>query len=163
LTDFASAQFKTLYGYHWHAIGRLLDCAARLTEAGYRENPGYGHGAIHDLFFHLLRTDCGWRNGLQTGKQQAPLKPADYPDLAGLRAGFAAEQAAWTALLDSLTAEQVEGQFDLTDWRGETHSMSRWRILQHVVLHGMQHQAELAERLSRKGQSPGDLDFIFYE
>jgi len=35
--------------------------------------------------------------------------------------------------------------------------------LQHLILHGMQHHTEIAQLLTLKGQSPGDIDFIFYE
>jgi uncharacterized damage-inducible protein DinB len=41
--------------------------------------------------------------------------------------------------------------------------MERWRILQHLVLHGMQHHTEIAHGLTVKGHSPGDIDFIFFE
>ena len=46
---------------------------------------------------------------------------------------------------------------------GQVGMIPRWRILSHVVLHGMQHSAEIAELLTLKGQSPGDIDFIFYD
>ncbi len=32
-----------------------------------------------------------------------------------------------------------------------------------LVLHGMQHHAELALMLTQKGKPPGDIDFIFYK
>ena len=156
-------QFHTLFAYHWHTTQRLLDCVGKLSAADYTTNPGYGHGSVHDLLFHLLRTDYGWRLGLETGRRQAPITPEDFPDLQSLRDGFAQEQSAWQKLLDSLSAEEIEGNLDLTDRRGETFPIARWRILQHLVLHGMQHHAELAQLLTAKGQSPGDIDFIFFE
>ena len=59
--------------------GRLIACAARLSEADYLLNPGYGHGSIHDLLFHLLRTDQAWRLGLEMGKQVTPLPAERLP------------------------------------------------------------------------------------
>jgi uncharacterized damage-inducible protein DinB len=156
------SQFQTLFAYHFHTTSRLLDCAARLSENAYRAHPGYGHGALHDLFFHLLRADRGWRTALETGRQSAGIQSEEFPDLAALRAGLAAEQAAWQALVDGLTDEQSAGDVELINWRGDRLTMPRWRILQHLVLHGMQHHAELAERLTAAGQPPGDIDFIFY-
>jgi uncharacterized damage-inducible protein DinB len=32
----------------------------------------------------------------------------------------------------------------------------------HVMLHGMQHFAEVAERLTRLGQSPSSIDFLYF-
>ena len=31
----------------------LMECAARLETADYFAHPGYGHGSVHDLLFHL--------------------------------------------------------------------------------------------------------------
>jgi uncharacterized damage-inducible protein DinB len=38
-----------------------------------------------------------------------------------------------------------------------------WRILQHVILHGMQHASEIAKRLTEFGHSPGNIDFIYFQ
>jgi uncharacterized damage-inducible protein DinB len=157
-----STPYLTLFAYHWHTTRSLMDGAAKLSEADYRHNPGYGHGSLHDLLFHLLRTDVNWRRALETGRQLAPINPQDFPDLAALRAGFEAEQQAWQILLDGWRAEDIAGSVQLTNWRGEAMTIPLWRVLQHVVLHGMQHHAELAQALTAKGQSPGNLDFIFF-
>ena len=45
---------------------------------------------------------------------------------------------------------------------GRTLSFVRWQAMATVVLHGVQHRAEIAEYLTAAGYSPGDLDFIFY-
>ncbi|MFN8458639.1 MAG: hypothetical protein U0401_28965 [Anaerolineae bacterium] len=37
-----------------------------------------------------------------------------------------------------------------------------FRQTQHLILYGMQHQTELAQLLTAKGRSPGDIDFIFF-
>jgi uncharacterized damage-inducible protein DinB len=155
-------QFEVLFAYHWHNTRRLMDLASRLSETDYKDSPGYGHGSIHDLFFHLLRTDQSWRMALQTGKQLSPLRPGDYPDLPTLARAVDAERQDWEDLLAGLSAADIEADVSLTSWRGNTYNIPRWRVLQHLVLHGMQHHAELAHLLTAIGQSPGDLDFIFY-
>src|SRR5262249_46688430 len=133
-----------------------------LSESDYRNQPGYGHGSIHDLLFHLLRTDYGWRRGLETGSQQAPLREEDFPDLGSLRSGFEREQLAWEELLGRLSDAEIASDVTLARANGESAIIPRWRILQHLVLHGMQHHADLAQLLTARGQSPGDIDFIFF-
>ena len=91
-----------------------------------------------------------------------PAQPESYPTLESLRAGFEQEQSAWRALLEEYSAAEIEGEISLTNWRGEILTMPLWRVLQHLILHGMQHHAELAQLLSAKGQSPGNIDFIFF-
>ncbi len=156
------SHYPTLFAYHWHTTRRLLDCAAKLSPADYAANPGYGHGSVHDLLFHILRTDAGWRTGLETGQQPPPLRPEDFPDLPALQTGLADEQTAWQTLLDKLAPEQINSAVALTTRRGTTHTFIYWHILQHLILHGMQHHAELAHLLTAHGQPPGDLDFIFF-
>lgn len=156
------SQFQTMYAYHWHTTRRLMDCAAKLSDVDYREVPEYSRGSIHNLLVHILRADNGWRLGLETGKQQFPVSDDDFPDLASLQTAFEAEQAAWELLLESLNDEQITGNITLTPMRGDDRTFAYWRILQHVVLHGMQHHSEIAHILTAKGQSPGDIDFIFY-
>ncbi len=159
---FDPAAFQTLFAYHAHTQQQLMAVAARLDEAAYRRHPGYGHGSLHDLFFHGLRTDYAWRVSLETSRQPPPLSPAPFPTLAALQAGAKTEHRAWQALLTTWDADALAGQLSLTSQRGDTYPFARWRILQHVVLHGMQHHAEIAQLLTAAGHSPGNLDFIFY-
>lgn len=79
-----------------------------------------------------------------------------------MQLGFEREQSAWETLLEGLSAEEIEGDLDLATRRGDVSAIPRWHILQHLVLHGMQHHTELAQLLTAKGQSPGDIDFIFF-
>ncbi|HXF60224.1 MAG TPA: hypothetical protein VNK95_01325 [Caldilineaceae bacterium] len=51
----------------------------------------------------------------------------------------------------------------MTSARGQTATLPLWRVLQHLVLHGMQHHTEIAQLLTTKGESPGDIGFIFFE
>lgn len=160
---FVTNQFLTLFAYHWQTTYRLMDCAGTLTESAYHENNSYGHGGIHTLFFHLLRTSHSWRVSLEIGQQPTGLPVAEFPTLAAVRAGIQAEQAAWQRYLESLTPEQITSNISLTNWRGEPFVIPLWRILQHLIIHGMQHHSELASLLTIKGQSPGNLDFIFFQ
>ena len=65
-------------------------------------------------------------------------------------------------LSGSLSDGDIAAEVELTNWRGDRLKLPRWRVLQHLVLHGMQHHAGLARLLTARGHSPGDIDFIFY-
>lgn len=158
----SKTQFEILYAYHWSTCQRLLKCAGQISPQDYFNQPGYGRGSIHNLFVHLLSAAHSWRLGLEQAKQPASINPEDYPDLPAIVRGIADEQVAWERLLDALSATEIEAEMSLTDRRGRLWEIPRWRILQHVALHGMQHHTELAQLLTAAGQSPGDIDFIFY-
>jgi uncharacterized damage-inducible protein DinB len=155
-------RYETLFAYHWHVTGRLLAAAEQLPRADYHAHPGYGRGSVHDLFVHVLRALQGWRVALETGQQTVPSSPEDYPTLDAVGEAFSREQEAWDTLLHSFDEPTVTADVSLTTLRGHTHTMPLWRVLQHLILHGMQHHTELAQLLTAKGQSPGDIDFIFF-
>jgi uncharacterized damage-inducible protein DinB len=158
----SKSQFQTLFAYHWHTARQLMDCASRLSVAEYTDKPGYGHGSVHDLLFHLLRSATTWLHTLESGQPPTPLSVEDFPTLDSLQAGFASEQAAWESYLEGLSEPEIDEVVNLINRRGEALTIPRWRVLQHVVLHGMQHHSELAQLLTARGQSPGNIDFIYF-
>lgn len=163
MTSFAKSQFQTLFNFHWQTTFKLIEHASRLTADEYHQSPGYGHGSIHDLLFHVLRTDWGWRHGVQHGTQPAPLPAEAYPTLDSVRGGFERERGDWQSYLSALSGDDIAAEATLVSRRGDSFTFRRWRVLQHVVFHGMQHHTEIAQLLTGKGQSPGDIDFIFFD
>ncbi|MEI7768645.1 MAG: DinB family protein [Chloroflexales bacterium] len=148
------AHIQTLFAYHWDTTDRLIAGAGKL---GAEEQD-----ALQAIFMHLLSVDYAWRTALETGRQPAPLAAADFPTLEAIGAGFAAERRAWGALLDGLSDEEIAATALLTRANGQPSPLPRWRVLHQVLLHGMQHHAELAQLLTAQGQSPGNIDFIFH-
>jgi uncharacterized damage-inducible protein DinB len=163
MTPFIKTQYQTLFAYTWHIRSRLMSCAAQLSEDDYLEDPGYGRGSLHNLFFHMLRAEINWHRALEIRSQQPPPQAEDYPTLQALQMRSEEEHQTWQRLLEKLSVEEIEGNLNFTNRRGEQVTRPRWRILQHVLMHGMQHHAEAAQLLTAKGQSPGDIDFIFFE
>jgi uncharacterized damage-inducible protein DinB len=156
------SQLQTLIQYHFATTRRLMEHAAKLDDAGYRAASGYGHGSIHTILFHVLQTDCSWRVALESGQQQSRMDEKNYPDLDSLSTGFRDEERAWLALLQQNNAQEFDDNVTLTSWRGDPWTFARWRPVMQIILHGMQHHAELAEMLTAAGHSPGNLDFIFF-
>ena len=153
-----------LYGYQYHANARIRQAAEKVRVEDYYIDSGYSHGSLHELLFHILRTEHVWRTILHTGAPPGPpLALEDFPDLPSLETQWEKEEQAMRQYIDSLSDDQLDAEIAATDWRGATHRMKRWRILLHVILHGMQHRSEAAALLTSFGQSPGNLDFIFYE
>lgn len=140
----------------------MISCAAELQGTTYKHHPGYGRGSIHDLLVHLLRADQSWRVGLETGEQGQPPNSENYSTLEAVSVAFENEQVAWTNLLEGYSEDELHGDIELTSLGGDHYAFPRWRILQHLVLHGMQRHSEFAQLFTNEGQSPGDVDFIFF-
>jgi uncharacterized damage-inducible protein DinB len=153
---------RTLYSFHFDTTFRLISSAENLTEPADTGQPEEGQRSIRDLLLHLLDTDRGWRTGLETGKRPERLRREDYLELAALRRGFESERSAWEAFLANLDDALIDDDIELKAGPNRVFSFGRWKVLHHVLLHGMQHHAEIAQQLTQAGESPGDIDFIFY-
>lgn len=155
-------QIKTLFSYHWAMTVRLIEGAAQIEESIYKKELDYGRGSVHDLLFHILAADHSWRIALQSGRQQPGLDNSDFPDLDSVHALLEDEERAWQEYFTDLTDAALQEEVSLTSLRGHTRNIPLWRVLVHLVLHGMQHQSELSRLLTEQDQSPGDIDFIFF-
>ena len=156
------SKYIVLFSYHWDTNDRLIELAEKLSEDDYKMSSGYGNGSIHEILFHVLRADQAWRLGIETLRQNPPLDIKDYPDLKSLKTGFKSERKAWEILMDKMSDEYINKNMIMRNIKGKEYSFSCWRVLQHVILHGMQHHAELSQLLTAKGYSPSNIDFLLY-
>lgn len=155
-------QMLFLFQYHFDTISHLMNQARKLSPEEYRDDFGIKWGSIHELLFHILATDQGYRVALKTGQRPPPLRSEDFTDLDSLQVLLESEQSDWTTFLQELDDSQVEEVVEMRAGPERIFRFPRWIIFQHVLLHGMQHQADIAARLTEFGQSPGDLDLVFY-
>lgn len=157
------SRYKELFSYHWGTNRRLIELSEKLCEEDYKHNPRYGNGSIHELLFHILRADQAWRSGIESGIINLINTINNYPDLMAIKYGFDVESKEWDRLLDNITEDIIGARIEMTRLQGSTLSYMCWRILDHVVLHGMQHHAEISRILTEKGLPPGNIDFIFHK
>ena len=156
-------QFKILFSYHFDTLERFLEIAARLDQEDYFAESGYGRGSLHGLLFHVLVSDNLWRGGLESGSRPAALEQENFQNLESLRRLLAEEREAWEKFLAETSLEELESDLALRSRVAGELELPRWWFLQHVTLHGMQHFAEIAQRLTELGHSPGNIDFIYYQ
>jgi uncharacterized damage-inducible protein DinB len=158
---------RTLYGYNRWATGRILDAATGLTEAQWLAPQTAGRGSIRDTLVHQLSTQrrwlAWWNGSLPAGEAiRLRLDPADFPDVAAVRATWEAIEADTQAFVGDLTDEDADRVYTANQPDGRTSGMVLWRMMLHVANHGTQHRSEVAAMLTACGHSPGDLDLLFY-
>jgi len=155
-------QYQILFNYHWQTTQRLMGLAAKLDEVDYFHKPEDDSGSLHEKLLHILRANHAWHQSLIAGSQQRPLSRKQFDDIAALQAGFDCEQSSWDEMLAGWTEAELGESVNLIRSDGTEYCFVLWRILQHLILHGMQHHAEIAQMLTNFGHSPGNLDFIFF-
>ena len=152
-----------LYDYNDWANKRILDAAAALSDADFLARRNLVWGSVRSTLAHAWGAEWIWRQRCQFGAAPTTLPAADdFPTLAALRARWDEEEAAMRAYLSGLDNEQLNGQFSYRTTGGKLYSAVLWQILAHIVNHGTQHRAEVAQTLTDLGHSPGDVDLIVY-
>lgn len=159
---------RNTYGYDEWATAKMFDAADGLTPEQFVAQGPIPHGTIKQTLLHLLivhKRFLSWWDGSfpaqQAYSQQA--NPADYPDLASVRA-FREQIAEQTrAFVSDLSDEDAAQYLSTTGPNGSEFGFPRWQMVQHVANHNTQHRSEVAVMLTEFDCSPGDIDLIFYQ
>lgn len=152
-----------LFDYNHWATNKILAAARRASEDELCRASTLPWKSIHGTLVHMMDAERTWRLRCQEGAAPARLAdPSKYPTLAELTAQWTAEEAALRAYIDGLADADLESTIAYRNTKGVPYAQALWQILVHVVNHGTQHRAEVAQLLTELGHSPGDVDFIFY-
>ena len=151
----------TQYDYNCWANARILENARHLSDEQYYAEAVFR--SVHELLVHTVRTEWVWRTLAQYGEiTEPPPGSEDIRSLGDVRALWRQEETAFRSYLEELSDVELAGKVETVSPAGQAHTLARWEMLQHMLLHSMQHRAELASVLTSYEHSPGDLDFIFF-
>jgi len=155
---------EKLYDYNVTANTRILDCTARVSQAQLVASTEIGGRSLLVLLYHMLRTEWVWRSLGQDHQIQVSTLPRieDFPSVETIKERWLVEEQLMRAFLSSLSDQELSAAVQVKDRNGKESSMVLWHMLMHLILHSMQHRTETAVLLTKYGQSPGDLDFIFF-
>ena len=154
---------QTLYAYNDWANQRLFEAAANIGDAELKRTALEGQRDLRELFFHIVRTEWLWRSLIQEKARPAnPPRLEDLDTLAALRAFSHAEAQQRQALLAQLEEDDLLTTLQVQAGSGQTSPLVLWHMLMQPIIHGVQHRSEASLILTSLGQSPGDIDFIFF-
>ena len=124
---------------------------------------GVSHGSLFGTLVHILSAEWVWRVRCQEHMSPpALLRAEDFGSLGALESRWREEEQTMLRYLAGLSSGDLRGGVSYTNTRGLTFTTPLWQILAHVVNHGTQFRGEAGVLLTRYGQSPGDLDLIYY-
>jgi uncharacterized damage-inducible protein DinB len=142
---------QTLYAYNIWANRKIFEAAARLEPSQWDEPNQVVERTLHVLLYHIVRTEWGWRQMVHTRGQLTRAPQLEEEESRQIQ-----------AYLSELSEADLTTSLDLIDRSGKEVQLVIWRMLAHAVLHSMQHRSEAAAILTHLGQSPGDIDFIYF-
>jgi uncharacterized damage-inducible protein DinB len=155
------------YDYGRWATARVLDASERLTSEQLNAPGIAGHGSIRETLVHMIDTQESWISWLDGSRSAADamasaVDPDSLPDVAAVRARWDACQAQAEALVGRLSDAAMAADWPLEPPGREPIPTVLWQLLLHVSNHGVQHRSDIAAMLTEHGQSPGNLDLLFY-
>ncbi len=152
-----------LFNYNDWANQRILAATARLTPEQFLAQTDANGKGVRDILVHMLGAAWIWRMRLQHGAAPTRLlDPADFPTYDALVERWREEQAGWNAYIAGLVDDEANRPVLYRNTKGDLFEAVMWQILAHVVNHGTQHRAEVAQMLTSYGCSPGDVDMIVF-
>jgi len=152
-----------LYEYNYWANARILDTVAQVTEGQLVQPMSPHHGSLRGTLVHTLSAEWIWRTRCQEAiYPTAMFAETDFPTLVAVRTRWGEEEGHMWAYLDWLDDETLAQKMPYRTTGGTLQENNLGEILIHVVMHGMQHRAEMAMVLTDYGHSPGDIDLIMF-
>ncbi|MGH9860290.1 MAG: DinB family protein, partial [Candidatus Acidiferrales bacterium] len=84
--------------------------------------------------------------------------PADFADLAALRARWSVSEGELDAFVSSLTQEKLNAEMETRTLDGTRYVQPLWQMMQHLVNHGSYHRGQVATFLRQLGHKPVSTD-----
>ena len=151
-----------MFGHNEWANDRILETAAKLSEEQLAEKSELCPKGISDTLGHAVSTQIFW---LAEWEKEGSFDMSMIKGISGLdaiRSRSAESHAALGTFIDGLGEEGCERPITPPEWWGDTPGLAipLWHVMMQVVMHSMQHRAEVAQALTAAGESPGELDYI---
>lgn len=154
--------FQTLYNYNRWANARVLEAAAKLNPEQYTRDLSNSFHSIHDTLTHILGAEWIWLRRWLGESPKALLNPADFPDLAALRAKWLDVEREQMAFVNGLTDAQLNASVSYLNTKGQTWTYPLWQMLQHLVNHSSYHRGQVTTMLRQLGAEPVSTDFLLF-
>jgi len=150
----------TLYAYNSWANQRVLNACAPLPAGQLTENLHSSFPSVRDTLAHIMLAEWVW---LERWLGRSPgFPPADFPDLASIRARWQEIEAGLNAFIHRLAASDLDRILEYKNTKGQAFSNPLWQTLQHLVNHGTYHRGQVATMLRQLGAAPASTDLIAF-
>jgi len=155
---------RSLFAYNEWANQKVLDAAAALSEEDFGRQVSGSHESVRMTLLHIVRVQTWWLSVLNGKPEIAPL-PEGYErmPLDSVRRWFRRSHDDLKSYAEKLTQERLDAEVSaFHPGENKEYRWPSWQLASHLVNHGAHHRAEAGIMLASLGQSPGDLDYIYF-
>jgi uncharacterized damage-inducible protein DinB len=154
--------FRVLYDYNSWANHRTLDSCAGLRNEQFTRDLGSSFGSVRDTLAHIYGAEWLWLERWHGRVPPSLPAPADFPDLASLRARWADHERKLNDYIRSLTPSELQRVIKYKNTKGVPFEGPVWPMLQHVVNHSTYHRGQVTTLLRQLGAQPVSTDLIVF-
>ena len=148
------------YGY-W-ANRKLLGVVSRLTPEEFTRNVAGSYGSVRNTLVHMLSAEWGWMARCGGPERGPALKGEDYRTFDTLVEQWLVVEGYVYEFLEALTDADLQRVIEFDFGRGPMAGPVG-ELLEHAANHGVHHRGQVALLLRALGQTPGNVDLLFYD
>jgi uncharacterized damage-inducible protein DinB len=149
--------FRSLIGYNQWANEHVLKFTEPLTDEQFQKEFAENYGSVGGTLLHILGAQKVW-----TRRWTGMSVPLDTVERSELSAAFAQSHEQLREFAEMLTDDDWGRVLNYKDSKGNPYRRPMGRLVTHLVNHGTYHRGELSLMLTYFGNSPGDLDYVYY-
>ncbi len=154
---------RLLYEYSAWANHRVLDACGALSAEEFTRDMRSSFPSVRDTLTHIYGAEWIWLERWHGRVPTALPTPADFADLAALRARWALLGSELDAFVSALTQERLNAEVETRTLDGTRFAQPLWQMMQHLVNHGSYHRGQIATFLRQLGHQAAGTDLIrFY-
>jgi uncharacterized damage-inducible protein DinB len=156
------SHLRFLFEYNTWRNQKILNKAAHIQPWQFDAPTTYPWVSLRGTLVHTMGAELLWFQRLHDGDSPKALLPKDeFPDLQSITARWSAIETNWRNWVNALDDATLAQNVSYKLLSGAPANDPLWALLLHVVNHGTQHCAEMAQMLTDYGQSPGNIDLLF--
>jgi uncharacterized damage-inducible protein DinB len=156
------ADVRSLFAYDEWANGRVLRCAAALTEEQYARPLAGSFPSIRETLGHIVVVEWVW---LQRWRGVSPASVPEWAATAGAQRlseelqRVEAERAAFLAALKDADLARLVSYVNV---RGQPHAYLLGDLLVHLVNHSTYHRGQVTNMFRQVGATPPATDLLVF-
>jgi uncharacterized damage-inducible protein DinB len=153
---------RLLADYTRWADERMFGAVAPLTPEQYLRDLGSSLKSVRDTVVHLVSAQAVWY-GRWIGKPlPGMLEPAEYPDIASIRARRDALWAELGPFLESKSDADLAADLRYKNLKGEEFAYPLGGLAMHLANHSTYHRGQVTTLLRQLGAKPVATDLMVF-
>lgn len=151
-----------LFAYNRWANARVRAAAGVLDEGQFTQNLGNSFPSVRDTLVHMLSAEWIWLSRWEGVSPRAMPDGWQGSSFAQLEQRWASVEARQSAVIGSLTEQDLDRVLEYTNLAGDRMSSTMSQMLRHVVNHATYHRGQITTMLRQLGAVPVSSDLIHY-